>query len=370
VSVFTLKEDGELEECIEDGVRVFRAPARLPYWPFDKKRHSTVAKLAYHLWDNYNLPATKIFETVMGKVRPDIVSSQSISGFSAGIWQSAAKMGARVVHSPRDYNVICPRSTMYRNGIPCTSQCGDCKVLSLGKKILGRYVDAVVSNSRYTETKHREAGFFPNAIWRVVPPTVDTSSFQSSRRIQDSVFTIGFAGRLSREKGVDQLVDALNHLNVDNWRCIIAGVGDDAYVDQLKARADPRISFPGWLSAAEFFSEIDVVVSPARWPEPAGRTIAEAYAYGLPIIVSHLGGMSEGVVDGRTGWIVDPESIDQLVRALRKAADPTVRANIDRAKMREILEDRSTEAAVRKYGAVFDEVLGERSKPGEHLGIS
>jgi glycosyltransferase involved in cell wall biosynthesis len=354
VSVFTLQEGGTPSCAVEDGIQVFRQPAALPYWPFDGTDHNIFAKLGFHVWDNYNPFAIAGFERALHEVKPDVVSTQAITGISAGVWRSAAKAGARIVHSIRDYNVICPRSTMYRNKSPCEKTCADCNILTFGKRMLSRHVDCVVSNSAYVQQKHQQAGFFPKASWSVIPPTVDLDSFSERAARTDRKIRFGFAGRISPEKGPEQLVDALSSIGIGDWECIIAGRGDQAYVNALKVRADPRISFAGWMQPADFYSAVDVVVSPALWPEPAGRTIIEAYAHGLPVIVSRFGGMSESVIEDKTGWIVDPTRIEELIVALRKSADPQFRSRLDRDLMKTILEERAITGAVSRYSKAFN----------------
>lgn len=354
MSVFTLKPDGPAERSNEDGIEIFRVPAKLPYWPFDGRAHNAAMKLVYHLWDNDNPLATRQFDQVLREVKPDIVSTQAITGFSAGVWRSAKRAGARVIHSARDYIALCPRATMYRSGEVCGRQCRDCAVITAGRKRLSRHVDDVVANSAYMLHAHKQAGMFPNARWSVIPPTIDVAELGHRTIAADGVVRFGFAGRISREKGPEELIDALNALPISNWRAIFAGRGDPEYIDALKAKADHRIEFPGWMKAADFYRSIDVVVAPSMWPEPAGRTVAEAYVHGLPIIASSRGGMSESVEEGVTGWIVDPGRVEDLTAALLRAADPSVRAGLDQERMTQLLAERSTQAAIASYSKLFD----------------
>jgi glycosyltransferase involved in cell wall biosynthesis len=357
VSVFTLKEDGEPEESFEDGVRIFRYPAALLYWPFDGKPQPTVKKVGFHLWDNFNPAASRQLRDVMRTIRPDIVSTQALSGISAAAWPAAHSVGAKAVHSIRDYNMLCPRSTMYRNGRICGSQCGDCKLLTIGRKWVGRGLDGVIANSDFVRREHQKAGYFPNAEWDVVPPTIDPKLMGARVAHHDGPVRFGFAGRISAEKGPEWLIDALYAMKRQNWTCTIAGRGDPDYVARLQAKSDERVTFAGWVAPANFYSGIDVLVGPSLWAEPAGRIIAEAYAHGLPVISARNGGMTESVEPGVTGWLVDPGSIDGLAAALDEAADPLVRAGMDRDRMQALVSDRNTSAAIERYTRLFERVL-------------
>jgi glycosyltransferase involved in cell wall biosynthesis len=357
VSVFTLKEGGEPEETIEEGIRIFRYPAAIPYWPFDQKPQSTARKIAYHLWDNYNLIAGRQMRAVMREVRPDIVSTQGLTGISAAAWPAAHSIGAKAVHSIRDYNMMCRSSTLYRDDKVCVGQCGDCKLLTLGRKWVGRGVDGVIANSAYVRSRHIEAGYFPNAQWDVVPPTIDPRMMGAEVAHHGGPVRFGFAGRISREKGPEWLIDAFEAMKRRDWTCMIAGRGDPDYIARLQAKCDDRVTFAGWIAPADFYSSIDVLVAPSLWAEPAGRIIAEAYGHGLPVISARNGGMTESVEPGVTGWLVEPGSVEDLAVALDQAADPAIRASMDRSRMRALAAERTTDTAIGRYTMMFERVL-------------
>ncbi|MCA9238515.1 MAG: glycosyltransferase, partial [Planctomycetales bacterium] len=115
---------------------------------------------------------------------------------------------------------------------------------------------------------------------------------------------IVFAGRLSPEKGVATLLRA--------WResphlpaLEIIGDGPLAAEVAAAADADPRISWLGHVPADEVQERIGrarALVIASEWYETFGRTIAEAFAGGTPVIAAALGAMQELVDDGRTGW--------------------------------------------------------------------
>jgi len=63
-------------------------------------------------------------------------------------------------------------------------------------------------------------------------------------------------------------------------------------------------------------SEATVLIVPSTWHEPFGLVVAEAFAAGLPVIASEIGGLAEIVSDGSTGWLVSPGDPDQLGSAV------------------------------------------------------
>ena len=119
-------------------------------------------------------------------------------------------------------------------------------------------------------------------------------------------FTVGYAGRLTPEKGVDHLVEALAQLEGD-WRLRI--IGDGAQKAALQALADrlgvaERVTF-GSLPSTEmpgFYQGLDVLALPSltrpNWKEQFGRVITEAMACGVPVIGSDSGAIPGVIGDG------------------------------------------------------------------------
>ncbi|MBO9710956.1 MAG: glycosyltransferase family 4 protein [Caulobacter sp.] len=358
VAVLTLTDGGPAEQAHEDGVDVFRVPAALPYWPFEGGGRPVHKKLAFHLWDNANLDAAGKLKQVMDTVRPDVVSTQGLMGVSALAWKVAKRPGVRVVHSIREYNLLCPKSLMYANGKICMSQCGGCRTFTMPRSHFSKSVDAVVGNSQYALDAHTSAGYFPRAERYVVPPTIDVAKLGPRKPLYagQGPITVGFIGRLTPEKGVESLIDAINLLADKPVRLLVAGKASPEYLAELKARAvDPeRVEFMGWISPKDFFARIDFLVAPSIWPEPAGRIIPEAYAHGVPVLAARAGGMPESIVEGRTGWLFAPNDAADLARALNRAISAEGLGGIDQDHMGELLTDRGAEVSLSRYLEIFE----------------
>jgi glycosyltransferase involved in cell wall biosynthesis len=111
-------------------------------------------------------------------------------------------------------------------------------------------------------------------------------------------FTIGYAGGLLPEKGIDLLLQACAHLPGD-WRLRLAGEGSAqaelVALAQTLGIAD-RVAFEGRMSSgamSTFYHGLDVFVLPSRttprWKEQFGRVLIEAMACGVPVVGSHSG---------------------------------------------------------------------------------
>lgn len=112
-----------------------------------------------------------------------------------------------------------------------------------------------------------------------------------------------FVGRLSPEKGVSVLVDALGLLTALQLR--VAGDGPDAIIFDGK----PGVVRLGGLSSGAVQREMNeamVLIVPSIWYENFPRTIVEAFASGLPVIASRIGALADIIRDGETGLLFTP----------------------------------------------------------------
>ena len=66
-----------------------------------------------------------------------------------------------------------------------------------------------------------------------------------------------------------------------------------------------------------------VVVAPSTAPEAVGRIPVEAQAMGTPIIATNHGGFCETIIEGETGWLIEPYNANQLADKLRAALEMT-----------------------------------------------
>jgi glycosyltransferase involved in cell wall biosynthesis len=139
-----------------------------------------------------------------------------------------------------------------------------------------------------------------------------------------------FFGRLDPVKGIKVLIDALAVLpNVDLQLDIFGVVqGEDArrrqgvLLDQ--ARADGRIRFMAPVDASEVVERLrgyDALLVPSQWLESGPLVIYEAFAAGIPVIGSKLGGIAELVRHGETGLLIDPASVAAWAEAIRRLVE-------------------------------------------------
>lgn len=183
------------------------------------------------------------------------------------------------------------------------------------------------------------------------------------RRVSTSgVPRLIFLGRLDPNKGVHLILDALAlcpdlKLEIDLYTVIDAVPGP--YVREIMARLDhekrARVCAP--VKASEVITTVagyDALLVPSQWMETGPLVVLEAFAAGVPVVGSDLGGIAEWVAHDRDGLLVAEQSASGWAQALRRLVNeqdllPKLRAGIRSPRsMREVAEE---------VRAVYEELL-------------
>ena len=144
--------------------------------------------------------------------------------------------------------------------------------------------------------------------------SVDESLVNCLRRRLDleEKQVILIAGRLTAEKGLRQMLMALNvlHQQFPQLRLLLlSSRALDRQVAEEYTHLRPSICLGGWLSGAELraaYQLADIVAVPSIYIDPFPTVVLEAMAAGVPVVATAFGGAREAVVDGETGYIVNP----------------------------------------------------------------
>lgn len=181
-----------------------------------------------------------------------------------------------------------------------------------------------------------------------IPHGIDTELFQpnSAGRAKihhlcnwqdDNSLVIGYLGRLTPEKGLSLMTDALDRLASQGtkWRALIVGKGPMLGQLQQWAQNYPdRVRIfdnVGHEAVPDYLNAMDLLLAPSQtrpnWCEQLGRMIIEAMACGVPVIASNSGEIP--AVVGTAGIIVAEDDLDAWVAAIQQAIDsPTLRREL------------------------------------------
>jgi glycosyltransferase involved in cell wall biosynthesis len=191
-------------------------------------------------------------------------------------------------------------------------------------------VDRVLAYTRLTEGLLGRNGIGRDKTI-VSPYGIDAARLREAggaRRPSDAL-RVGFVGTLAPHKGPDLLVRAFRALPRDldvTLRVHGGGGGYEDYAEGLRrlAAADERIGLAGAFAKEDLgrvLGGMDVLVVPSRWYENAPGVIFEAFAAGLPVVATDLGGMSEFVRHGENGLLFPLDDAEELARLLRRLAE-------------------------------------------------
>jgi len=153
----------------------------------------------------------------------------------------------------------------------------------------------------------------------------------STLEFQDDDFVLVFSGRVNHDKGIMELVEAMQLLqDHKHIKLMIIGstffanaTNDDAFTKELKAKAETlkeRIIFTGFIpysNMPDYLRMADVAVIPSIWDDPFPTTVLEAQAMGLPIITTHRGGIPEEITKENAILLkTDEHFVDNLAAAI------------------------------------------------------
>ena len=343
------------------GVTVLPQASRNLLWIDDVFRQPRLVRTANKLGQLVNYRAAADFGRAIAAFRPDIVHTHSMVELPPMVWDQIAESGARSVHTLHDYDLVCSRASLFRDGRNCEQLHTSCRVTAQWKGRFARRIDAVAAVSGPVLDEHRRFGLFRDlgpdrarVIWNAVT-SASHGPHEAARR--DGEFVFGFLGRLVPEKGIETLIEACRLLPASGWRLKVAGraqEGDQAY--RAMAKGLP-IDFLGFTDPAAFLRSVDVLVVPSIWREPFGLTVVEAFAQGVPVIGSRLGAIADLVGTIGDDWLVtagDPQALAaRMTRAMAEG-----RASLPRgAAFAPVLEAVSIDRMLDGYDALYTSTL-------------
>lgn len=294
---------------VSNGVKIYGLPIRRPYWLMDQRPRSAWQKAVWHFWDDFG-PSPKDTSSLLRALAPDILQLGNIVGIGSALVPMARRRGIRTFQILHDYYYFCPRMTRFKGSEMCADTCTSCAALTTLRRRRLLKVDHTVAVSKYmSETCNK---LEPSATDGTLYNGIAVPDNGNREAKENGTMKVGYIGRISPEKGIDALLQALPaHVTA-----ILAGHGQEDYINTLKMKYTKNVEFVGQVNGPfEFLREIDLLVVPSLWDEPFGRVSIEAQMIGVPVVVSNRGGLPETVRNDVTGKIVEP-TVENLRAAI------------------------------------------------------
>ena len=292
----------------------------------------------------YSRAARRQFAALLQRVRPDVVHVHNIyHQLTPSILDAARDHGIPVVMTVHDYKLVCPRYDMLQHGKPCDACIDDGPLACVRHRCAGSW-----AASAWLTTEalvHRARDSYATVRIFVVPSRfmahVLARGGIESRRVRHLPHgamacastpaapmpgRFVYAGRLSAEKGLRTLLEAVTRLEAGTL--VVCGSGPlEAEIRALAAAAPAgRVEVRGHLPATALWEEMlraTFTVLPSECFENAPFAVLESMALGRAVLATRVGGVPELVRPGETGELVSPGDVEAWRATLSAAlADP------------------------------------------------
>jgi len=326
------------------------------------------------------------FKALLAREKPSIVHvHNTFVRISPSVFSACQEVGIPVVHTLHNYRLMCPTGLFYRDGHVCE----ECVEKSLWSGIRhGCYHDsgsatAVVAGmiavhrmlrtwsrpghfyialSQFARHKFVESGLADERIF-VKPNFVHPDPGLPSEKEQYAVF----AGRLSSEKRVDNLLRAWER-SKSRFPVLILGDGPEraGLEEAARQRNLSGIDFKGRVpreQVIEIIRKARFLIFPSELYENFPVAIVEAFACSTPVICSRMGAMQEIVSDGSTGLQFTPGQIDDLAEKMDWAwAHPDQMSDMGRQSRREYETKYTAETNYKLLMDIYDRAIASAAR--------
>ena len=222
-----------------------------------------------------------------------------------------------------------------------------------------RKVAAWIAISRAQKDLHVQMGIPAERI-HVLPHFYEVDP---ERFIVEPGRDVLFVGRLSKEKGVEQLLDAWKRTDRGEAKLLLAGDGPEraALENKIVAEKIGGVEFLGFVAKedqAAMWNRAAFSVVPSIWQEPLGLVVFEAWERGRGVVVSDAGGLADSVDDSISGFKVPMRDAEAWAAAMGKLLrEPARSVEMARAGVAKLERDFTKEKWLERIGAIYDGVL-------------
>jgi len=307
----------------------------------EHRNNNVLTNLFYTSRYLYNKDTFKNLEQLVEETRPDIAHLHLFYGdLSASILKVLKKKHIPIVHTVHDYRLLCPANTFLDSSSLICEKCRNKAYINCAIKrcldgnlffssILAlegysrkyiidplEYIDRFIFVSHFAKLKHIE--FDKRYETKAEQLYNFTDLDEGEVKVKKGDYFL-FFGRLVKEKGLETLLAASGNLRVN---LKIAGSGPLEKEVIEYANNHNYVSFLGHQSGdnlKQLVRNASFVIVPSEWYENNPMTIIEAYAAGVPVIASRIGGIPEIVLHERTGYLFDARNISGLADVISRA---------------------------------------------------
>jgi glycosyltransferase involved in cell wall biosynthesis len=284
---------------------------------------------------------------------------------------------AAFVVTLHDYGLVCATKSLMHKGLLCSgpaaAKCLACASNHYGplmggvtatanwasslyeRRVVDKFIPVSQAVAKYSNLVGRGipyevvSNFIPDDLGKLITPPDERL-----RRLPGAGYLL-YVGDLSKRKGIPILLDAYSRLNRAPPLVLIGRRDPDTPVDMP---ANVTV-FESWPHAAimQAWQKSLFGIAPSVWRDPCPTVVMEANAVAKPVVASDIGGLSDLVADGESGFLVPAGDSQRLAEAMQRLIDdPDLCARMAAASARRVDAFRA-KSIVPKIERIYDEVV-------------
>lgn len=309
-----------------------------------------------------------------------------LPGLSPSVYQTASQLGTPMIHYLHNYRMGCINGFFLNKGSPCErclngnfwpafetgcwhnsrliSGIQSLVTLRIRQLHVFQRVSAWVALSQAQRQKHIQIGLPPEKI-HVIPHFYEHKESSPPPNPNGDIL---FLGRLSPEKGIDQLLRAWKLLPQTSRKLNIAGDGPELTKlhSLVRELGLTNVNFLGFLDKSgqrEIWSRTAFSVIPSIWSEPFPLTFLESWSNSRTFVSNRLGAMAEVVQDGRDGLLAAPFNPSALAEQMQKLiSSPSDCQRMGEAGLRRIQNDFNKDLWLNRISSLVTTTLNAASR--------
>lgn len=336
-------------------------------------RDSTVGKIKGFVAGIHSPAGVRAMREALRREKPDVVNVHNLYPFiSPAALRECKRAGVSVIMTVHNFRLICPTGLFMRDGGPCEYcltkgnewgcvkfNCENSLLKSVGyaarnavARIKRHYIDCIDKFACITDFQRRkliEAGFPAEKI-TVIPNSMDA---EVAEELKTGDY-VAFCGRLSREKGIDLIIEVARRHPEIPFK--LAGAARDM---DLIENLPENVELMGYLSGndlQEFYNNARFFVMASRCYEGFAMAILEGAAYSKPMIAPDHGGFTEiiGTGDDAIGMLFEPGNAEALEAAvIRLWNDETLTRSLGLKANEKLKAKYSTDVIARQWESLI-----------------
>ncbi len=285
-------------------------------------------------WYAYDEQVGKLFAEYLEAEKPDLIHFHCIQRLSGSMIEAAQKAGIPylvTVHDAwwiSDYQfLVDTKNKVFPEGhpdiyekreLPNNISLDDSIERVLYLKELLRRADKVLTVSNRFAEIYRKNGILDIAVNK--NGISETTPWQPKNTRSKTKVVCGHIGSMVEHKGYFLLKEAVNALQPKNIELLVVDHSHEEGYRHQVLWGTVLVTFIGRVRQdhiVTLYRQIDVLFAPSKWPESYGLVTREAAACGCWVVASNLGGIGEDVIEGQSGFVIEPTAKD-LTACLEK----------------------------------------------------